>query len=438
MWAKLNQLPLFHLIRHKSIQNFIFLLLIQSSNILISLIAMPLLIQSLGVDQYGLISLALSVVLLANYFVDFGFSINGPREVALNQDSPAALSRIFSTILGGKLLSATTCTFIILFMIWGLGLFQEYPVILSFSLILLFAEAMFPLWFFQGMEKLKLVSLANLFSKLIFLLCIIWFIHSPEQARWVNFLMGGTALAVNLLVCGYAVFSFGLSLKNPRLRKVLASIKNNYSLFLSNVSAFIATKGGIILLSFYSVAEVLGMFSIAERPVMVLRIFPALVVQAIYPRASRLYYTDKRKFYHYVKLAYFYTSLTGLFISAAAFIGAPYIVKVLSKTTLPQATYFLQIMSLVPLLACLNVINVLIFLVKDQKKHLMNVSIGMCLFMLSTSLLLLTSIGDDGVAFAVMLSEAFVLLLSTFINWKKNKTTLYGLVKTRINSYYPG
>ena len=53
MFEKLNLLiPIGNFIRNKSIQNFLFLAVIQSSNVLISIISMPLLIQSIGVDQF--------------------------------------------------------------------------------------------------------------------------------------------------------------------------------------------------------------------------------------------------------------------------------------------------------------------------------------------------------------------------------------------------
>ena len=80
MFEKLNLLiPLGNFIRNKSIQNFLFLAFIQSSNVLISIISMPLLIQSIGVDQFGLVNLALSVIVLLNILVVFGYNLTAPR-----------------------------------------------------------------------------------------------------------------------------------------------------------------------------------------------------------------------------------------------------------------------------------------------------------------------------------------------------------------------
>src|SRR5690554_2414520 len=92
----------YFLLRHKSLQNFIFLLIIQSSNVLVALISMPLLIQAVGVDQFGLVSLALAVVFLANVAVTFGYNLSGPREIAINQENKEALSAVASKVLDRK------------------------------------------------------------------------------------------------------------------------------------------------------------------------------------------------------------------------------------------------------------------------------------------------------------------------------------------------
>jgi PST family polysaccharide transporter len=102
MFEKLSLLPLGHIIRNKSIQNFLFLVVIQSSNILISIISMPLLIQSIGLDQFGLVNLSLSVIVLLNVLVVFGYNLSAPKDVALNQENKDALSHLVSNVFAAK------------------------------------------------------------------------------------------------------------------------------------------------------------------------------------------------------------------------------------------------------------------------------------------------------------------------------------------------
>ncbi|WP_158855810.1 oligosaccharide flippase family protein [Lunatibacter salilacus] len=438
MIERFGHLPFFHFLKNPALQNFIFLLVIQSSNILITLISMPILIQVLGVDQFGLISLALSVVFLANYFVDFGFSINSPREVALLQDQKPELSRIFSTLLIGKVLLAGCASGLIILLIFLFGFFEEYQTILVFSLILLFSEATNMAWFFQGMEKLKLVSLANIVARAMFLLAIILYIQHPDQAKWVNFTMGSATFVMNLAVILYAVRSFDLTWIIPKARALFDLMKGNLSLLLSNLAIFVSTKGSIIILSFFSTAEMLGMFSLAERPVMVIRLIPSLVIQAIFPRASRLYLHEPDKFTSYVKKSYVYCIVFGLIISLLTFLLAPYIVFLLSKRNLPEAVFFLKLMAFVPFLASLNVVNMVVFLVKNQKSILMNVSFALCVFMISVTAISIHLVGPMGAAIGILATEAFVFVLGIYINYKKNKPVFDGLLRGAFRSGYLG
>ncbi len=430
MIERLNPYSFNNLIRNKSLQNFIFLATIQASNVVISLITIPLLIQSIGVDQFGLVNLALSVIVLCNILVGFGYNLSAPREVAINHQNKEALSHLVSNIIGSKVLMAFFATLGIGVAIFGFGMFQEYQWILLFSVLLLFSEATLPLWFFQGMEKMKLISIANIFSKLLFLMGLVLFIHSPEQAKWVNFIMGGAGLGINMLLLLYIHYQLNIKFYKPKFIQLFTSLHENGLLFLSNLASHISINGGLIILSFFSTAEILGMFSLAERISMVLRIFPSLVIQAIYPNASRLLQSDLPQFIRFIKKVYGISLLLGLLGSLTTFILAPFIIQVLSKAELEESVVFMKILAFLPFLACLNIANVIIFLVKDQKNLMFKSSWLMFIYMISASLILTSQFGALGLCYALLSTEVIVLLISTILNWIYNKPLVLSIART--------
>lgn len=427
MFEKLNQLiPFGNFIRNKSIQNFLFLAVIQSSNILISIISMPLLIQSIGVDQFGLVNLALSVVILLNILVGFGYNLSAPREVAMHQRDKDALSHVVSNVFSGKVLLAAVATFLILVGAFGLNLFPEYRMILVFSVLLLFSEATLPLWFFQGMEKMKLVSIANIFSKLLFLMGIVLFIHSPEQSHWVNFLMGFFGLAINLLLLGYIHSFLDIRFYRPQFSSIWKSLNDNALLFFSNLASHISISGGLIILSFFSGAETLGMYSLAERVIMVVRLFPPFIFQAIIPNASRLYSSDLPAFFFFLKRVYKKVLVAGLLISIAVHFAAPWIVKVLSRSQLDESVLYLKILAFVPFLACLNVANITLMMAADLRQLLFKASWLMCAFMLILSPVLTNLYGPIGLCVAIITTEIVVFFICLVLLYRYNRSLLYG------------
>lgn len=426
MLEKLSLLSIGSFIRNKSIQNFLFLAIIQSSNVLISIISMPLLIQNIGVDQFGLVNLALAVIILLNILVGFGYNLSAPREVAINQKDKTALSHLVSNVFSAKILLASTASLIILVAVFGLNLFKDYQMILVFSVLMLFSEATLPLWFFQGMEKMKLISIANIFSKLLFLMGIVLFIHSPSQSKWVNFMMGLTGLSINLLLLFYIHASLGIRVYRPEFSTIWRSLKANILLFFSNLASHISINGGLIILSFFSVAETLGMYSLAERIVMVLRMFPAMIIQAIYPNAAKLYASDEKAFFRFLRNVYFRVVLFGIFIAGMTYLTAPWTIRILSRTELQESVTYLQILALVPLLACLNIANVTMMLVADLKNLLFKASWMMCLYMIIVAIIFTYLMGGVGICLAIISTEIAVFIICMVLLYRNNRKLFHG------------
>ncbi|WP_425636839.1 oligosaccharide flippase family protein [Algoriphagus yeomjeoni] len=415
MLEKLGLIPIGEIIKSKSIQNFLFLAIIQSSNILITIISMPLLIQGIGVDQFGLVNLALSIIILLNIMVGFGYNLSAPRAVAVNQTDKTALSHLVSNIFSAKFLLAVFATLLVLVGIFGLNLFKGYQIILLYSVLLLFSEATLPLWFFQGMEKMKLISIANILSKLVFLMGIVLFIHKPDQSKWVNFMMGFSGLLINLFILGYIHSSLQIRFYRPQFSAIWTSLKENILLFFSNLTGYISINGGLIIFSFFTGAETLGMFSLAERVVMVLRLFPAIIIQAIFPNASKLFKKDEQSFYRFLKIVYIRVLFGGAFIATSAYFSAPWIIRVLSRSELSESVLYLQLLSPLLFLSCLNIPNITILLVADLKQLLFKASWMMCLYMIIVASILTYFFGGVGLCFAILSTEIVAYIISMLL-----------------------
>lgn len=428
MFEKTNLLiPFGNFIRNKSLQNFLFLVLIQSSTILISIISMPLLIQSIGVEQFGLVNLALAVIIIFNILVGFGYNLSGPREVALYQSDKVALSQLLSNIISAKLLLSCLATGLLLIGVFGFSLFQEYQHILLLSILLLFSEAIFPLWFFQGMEKMKLISGATIFSKLLFLMGLVLFVQNPSHSIYVNFLLGLSGLLVNLALLVYIRGEMGVQFYRPQFASIWKSLQKNTLLFFSNLLGYVSINGGLIILSFFSSAGTLGLYSLAERVVMILRLFPALIIQAIYPNASKLFQSDRKAFFKFIKNVYFGCLAAGAILSISCYLSAPWIIKVLSRSQLEEAVPYLQLLSAVPFLACLNVGNVTVLLVSDLRDLLFRASWMFCAYMIVASTLLTHSLGAIGLCYGILSTELMVFLISASLLFRRKKDLFYGI-----------
>ena len=352
------------------IKNFFNLIINQGINILIALLATRILFSTLGEAQYGLVNLALSVVLLSSITVSYGYHLNGPKRIALFRDESAKKETLINEIIVTRIIIAIGMAIILFCLTYFFGFFKSYAALLYYSLILLFSQALFPMFYFQGNDKIAWASLVNAFAKGAYLLLIVLFIKRPEDAIYVNFLFGITALIV------YTV-SWIIIYKKEKIKWVWVSIHNikkrfveNFQFFISSIAGHVSIHGGLIILANFVNNSVLGEFALAQKIALLMRMVPVFFTQAILQKASILYKSDKAEFKRYVNLIF----IIGLSITFAmgliAIIFSKWIIFLLAGSQVLYSEAILKILAFIPFLSMLNFNNMIKILV-DEKKHLL-------------------------------------------------------------------
>ena len=135
--------------------NYLSLLVLQAANYLLPLLILPFLVRVLGTDKFGLVMFAQSLAVFLTVFVDFGFNLSGTREISLARDDKNKLSEIFNAIMIVKLLLIVVAFGILCIIV---NVFTRFSIdknvyLLSFGIVI--GQALFPVWFFQGIENSK-------------------------------------------------------------------------------------------------------------------------------------------------------------------------------------------------------------------------------------------------------------------------------------------
>ena len=352
------------------IKNFFNLIINQGINIFIALLATRVLFSTLGEAQFGLVNLALSVVLLSSIAVSYGYHLNGPKRIALFRDQSAKKQSLINEIILTRIIIATGMAIILFCLTYFFGFFKSYAALLYYSLILLFSQALFPMFYFQGNDKIAWASLVNAFAKGAYLLLIILFIKTPEDATYVNFLFGLSALVV------YIVFWI-IIYKKEKIKWVWVSIYNiknrfieNFQFFISSIAGHVSIHGGLIILANFVNNTVLGEFALAQKIALLMRMVPIFFTQAILQKASILFKSDKIEFNSYVNRIF----IIGLTITFAmgliVIIFSKWIIFLLAGSHVIYSDTILKILAFIPFFSMLNFNNMIKILV-DEKKHLL-------------------------------------------------------------------
>ena len=387
------------------IKNFFNLIINQGINIFIALLATRILFERLGEAQFGLVNLALSIVLLLSISVSYGYHLNGPKRIALFRDDFVKKQTLINEIIVTRIIIAIGMAIFLFCLTYYFGFFKSYASLVYYSLILLFSQALFPMFYFQGNDKIAWFSLVNIFAKGAYLLLIVLFIKTPNDATYVNFLFGFTALAV------YIVFWI-IIYKKEKIKWVWVSIHNikkrfieNFQFFISSIAGHVSIHGGLIILASFVNNTILGEFALAQKIALLMRMVPVFFTQAILQNATVLFKKDKIEFNSYVNRIF----ITGLSITLGmglmVFLLSKWIIFLLAGSFVIYSETILKILAFIPFLSMLNFNNMIKILV-DEKKYLLT----RATWITAIVMLILATIGSYyyggyGLSIALVLTE---------------------------------
>ncbi|MDQ4140468.1 MAG: oligosaccharide flippase family protein [Bacteroidota bacterium] len=296
------------------ISNLFSLIVLQGSNYVLPLLTLPYLVRVLGPEKFGLISFAQALV---GYFVivtDYGFNLSATKEISINKADQEKVSRIFSSVILLKVLML--CISFIIFSVIVLFL-ESSPSdrsIYFFSFGMVVGQVIFPTWFFQGMEKMKYITLINIFSKLIFTVLIFLFVKSAADYHYVpvvtslGFILGG----ITSLIISFK--NFGIRFILPTIKDLVQQLRDGFSIFVTSLSSNVISSSGIFILGLFQSREVVGYYSAIEKlgKAFVSVFYP--ITQAIFPHVSIQFAKSKEAGKTIVLKIGKYTMLLALFV----------------------------------------------------------------------------------------------------------------------------
>ena len=394
-------------------KNFINLSLNQGVNIVATLIYTPLLFQNLGDENFGQIHLAFSVIIILTVLVSYGYNLNGPVKVAQSKSVNEEIL-VIKDILNIRI----SLSFIIFVLSIPFIFFftdQVFQKILLFSLIILFTEALNPLFYLQGKNKILPQSVLNFFSKTLYIVLIILFISDYEDAYLANFFYG---FSITLLFLFFWIKYFiinRITYLDFSIKKILIDLKQNFQFFLSSTSTHFTINSALIILSFFVTNKELGRFSLAYKVAFILRMIPVFFIQSVLQKATTIRNKSKEEFDKFLSRYFKLGLVITVIIAITTYIYSDYIIEIFAEEKIDYSSKILSLLSFIPFFAMLNFKNVVYMLVNNLKHKLNRATFYTLLFMLISSLILSNLYGGFGLAYALLMTEIFSFSIHYFL-----------------------
>ena len=401
------------------IKNFTNLSLNQGINILIAIVATPILFQNLGDSQFGLVNLAFSIFMLISIVVSYGYHLNGPKQISLLNKLEKEADTI-KDIVSLRLFIAIIISTVIIALIYLTDFFNGYELIILFSIPILFSEAIHPVFYLQGKNNLSVLAILNAFSKLFYLGLIILSIKNQNDAFKVNLLYGSVLSLVFLVYWGLFFYKNKLKFHFVDLDKIKFRLKENFQFFMSSVAGHISIHSGIIILKLFVNNSELGKFALANKIAFLLRMIPVFIVQSVLQNASIINQNNplalKKYLNYYFKRGLILTFITGLFFT----IFSKWIIIIFSGQEIIYSNQILSVLSFIPFLAMLNFKNILLILVNEKKEILNKATWISAFIMIPLAITLSYYYKGFGLAVALLISEFSSFIVHTILLSKSN------------------
>jgi PST family polysaccharide transporter len=238
-------------------------------------------------------------------------------------------------------------------------------------------QTLFPIWFFQGMERMRYITFLNVLAKLIFTIAIFIFVKKSSDYLYVPLLNSLGFILAGILALWIVFRDFGVGFRMPSWKGVRDEFKGGWHIFLSTTSINFYKNNSILILGLFANNEVVGYFTIAKKLIDILNQIAVIISQSVYP------YVTKQIIINYQKIVRFLRKV-GLLIGVYTFIFGVILFAFSSKIIyIVSGNYFsasilsLKLMAFVPMFIGINVPAVQILLGKGlDKKFLKVVLIG--------------------------------------------------------------
>jgi len=276
--------------------NFVSLVILQFINYLLPLFLIPYLIRILGIDGFGIYSFILAIMMYGVQMSDYGFELSATYHISLNRDKPKKMNEIFSSILSIKLLIALlyllTLT-LLSFFIDKLFLYQNL-IFLSFGTLL--GYVLFPLWFFQGIEKMRYIMYLNGFSKLIFVLSVFIFVKDESDLYLLLLLNSITTLLIGIVALYVAIKNFNIRLSFQPWSRLYFYLRDGWYIFTSKFAVEFYTTINIIILGFFATPLVVGYYAVSIKIIHALGSLLDPLTRTVYPYLISVYQKSNENF----------------------------------------------------------------------------------------------------------------------------------------------
>jgi PST family polysaccharide transporter len=399
---------------------------LQVANYILPFITVPYLTRVLGPYNYGLIGFAAALINYFTILTGYGFSLSATKEISLNRDDRERISRIFSSVMIIKSALLALSLILLLVIVYSFNKFRADAGVYLFSFGLVVGNVLFPVWLFQGMERMKYITYINLAGRVALTAAIFVFVSKQGDYALYVILSSVTAVLVGIasLLCAMRVFRIRFVL--PSFDELRREAIEGWYVFVSSISVVLYTSSTTVILGLFTNNTVVGYFTGADKIRQAIQGLFAPVFQTLYPYVNKLAHDSKEEALKFIRKEVLYFGLIGSFICVLVFINAEFLVGAILGKEYSASVDLLRILAFAPVLVILgNILTVQCLLSLGLERDYSIIYMFSSVIGVMTMILLTYLYEARGVSVSAVFIETLVIAM-TFYRMHRNGIHLFG------------
>lgn len=247
------------------VKNFFSLLVLRGFEFLIPLITIPYLLRTIGVEKYGMIGFGNSFSLYFGAIVQYGFGVTATRDIARKRNNEASINQIYSNVLTTSALLGIAAVMIATLILMSVPALRKYWPLFILSLGQTIVQSLFPIWLFQGMERMSFITIISTVSKIAFIFGLFLIVHAPSDYIYVPLLGFASAIIVFIYSLWIVSHKFNVTYRLCSISSVSKTLLNGRHAFINQLVPNLYNNTTMFLLGLYTGGYAVGLYSSATK-----------------------------------------------------------------------------------------------------------------------------------------------------------------------------
>lgn len=414
---------------HKLLGNIFSLYALLGLNYLIPIAVLPYLIRVLGVDRYGLIAFAQALAQYFTILTNYGFDFSATKRLAIIRADKTGVSRLFWTVLLTKMLLMFAGMLVLTAIIRNVPRFHPEMRVYFIAYIAVIGNALFPAWFFQGMEKMKFISVINGVSRLTAAASLLIFVHARADFVTALIILSSGTLLSGIAGLYVAIAKFSILRYTPSIMDIACLLKDGWHMFVSTASITLYTNTNVLLVGLLAGNVEAGYFSVAEKLVRAITGLISPVSQAIFPHLSALVAESRALALKFLRKSLLMICLPSLMASLALLFFAHPIAQLVFGHNVASIVPIIKWIAMLPLIIAIsNVLGIQTMVTFGMDKQFSRILIMSGIVNVLLAIPLIKLYRAQGASISLLITEVLVTT-SMWIVLQRNGIDIMGAKK---------